>query len=244
MIDWLRREFAEPRVECGTKSLPIAIRRHPRARRLTMRLSADGREVRITLPQWCGTAHALAFARSRADWLAAELARIPKVKPFTPGGSVPFRGRDLAIDWSEANPRCPRLEGDRLLCGGPAAGLGPRVRRWLQDEALRLCTADLAYYCTHAGEPPATLKLSNAQRRWGSCAVGRDGARVVRINWRLAMAPDEVRRSVVAHEVAHFAHFDHSRRFHDQLARIFEGDIAGADAWLRQHGRALYAVFG
>ena len=38
-----------------------------------------------------------------------------------------------------------------------------------------------------------------------------------RINWRLVMAPDPVRRSVVAHEVAHLVHFDHSPAFHALL---------------------------
>ena len=58
------------------------------------------------------------------------------------------------------------------------------------------------------------------------------------------MAPDEVRRSVVAHEVAHLAHFDHSPAFHAELGRLFEGDLAAADRWLKDHGRTLYAPFG
>ena len=58
------------------------------------------------------------------------------------------------------------------------------------------------------------------------------------------MAPDAVRRSVVAHEVAHLVHFDHSREFHALLARLFEGDVAEANRWLKAEGRSLYAWFG
>jgi predicted metal-dependent hydrolase len=58
------------------------------------------------------------------------------------------------------------------------------------------------------------------------------------------MAPDEVRRSVVAHEVAHLVHFDHSAKFHALLGELFEGDIAEANRWLKREGRGLYAVFG
>ena len=57
-------------------------------------------------------------------------------------------------------------------------------------------------------------------------------------------APDFVRRSVVAHEVAHLVHFDHSPAFHALLGRIYEADIRIADGWLREHGRGLYASFG
>jgi predicted metal-dependent hydrolase len=53
-----------------------------------------------------------------------------------------------------------------------------------------------------------------------------------------------VRRSVVAHEVAHLVHFDHSARFHALLAEIYDGDLPAADAWLKRHGRSLYAPLG
>ena len=53
-----------------------------------------------------------------------------------------------------------------------------------------------------------------------------------------------MRRSVVAHEVAHLKHFDHSPAFRALLSKLFEGDLKAADAWLKQHGRGLYAPFG
>jgi predicted metal-dependent hydrolase len=53
-----------------------------------------------------------------------------------------------------------------------------------------------------------------------------------------------VRRSVVAHEVAHLVHFDHSPRFHALLAELYEADIAAANRWLKHHGRELYAPLG
>ena len=53
-----------------------------------------------------------------------------------------------------------------------------------------------------------------------------------------------MRRSVVAHEVAHLVHFDHSPAFRRLLAELFEEDIAQADEWLRREGRTLYATFG
>src|SRR5690606_31499520 len=115
-----------------------------------------------------------------------------------------------------------------------------RLQRWLQGEARLLFAADLADYCERAGRPPAKLALSSARRRWGSCA--RSGA--IRINWRLVMAPDFVRRSVVAHEVAHLVHFDHSPGFHRLLGALFEGDLQSADAWLKREGRGLYLPFG
>ena len=58
------------------------------------------------------------------------------------------------------------------------------------------------------------------------------------------MAPDMVRRSVVAHEVAHLVHFDHSAEFHAMLGEIYEHDIRAANRWLKRNGRQLYALLG
>ncbi|MEO7553738.1 MAG: YgjP-like metallopeptidase domain-containing protein [Alteraurantiacibacter sp.] len=248
MIDWLRGSSRDPEVEIAGRRLPVAVRRHPTAKRLTMRLAPDGSEVRVTMPSWGRTKEAVEFARSRQDWLAGQLARVPQALAIAPGSTVPWRGVDLLVEWQAAAPRKPALhDSTRLVLGGPHESIAARVRRWLEGEALALLADDLAFYCTRSGESPPRLSLSRAQRRWGSCSSERpaqDVERCIRINWRLVMAPDHVRRSVVAHEVAHLAHFNHSAQFHARLAAIFEGDIPAADRWLKQHGRQLYAAFG
>jgi predicted metal-dependent hydrolase len=241
MIEWLKRGPQEPpAVDLGEAVLPIVIRRLAHARRMTLRLAPDGSEVRVSMPNWGRTAEALAFARSRKSWLAQQLSAIPKAQVPQPGGIVPYRGRGLRIEHRPEAPRRAVPLGDAIRIGGPAEGLAARLRRWLEREARTALAADLAEYCQCAGVPAARLALSNARRRWGSC--GPDGA--IRINWRLIMAPDFVRRSVVAHEVAHLVHFDHSPRFHAFLAELFEGDMAAANSWLKREGRGLYAMFG
>lgn len=240
VIDWLRRADRAPAVGVGGRELPIIIRRHPRATRLTMRVAPDGSELRVTMPRWGRTADALAFAHSRLAWIEAQLAAVPRPRPPAAGGILAYRGNMLRIAWQEGLPRRPSLGEGELRLGGPQATLPQRLQRWLEASALELMAGDLAFYCARAGVARPDLRLSRAQRRWGSCS----GTGCIRINWRLVQAPDAVRRSVVAHEVAHLTHFDHSPAFHAQLARIYDGDLAAADLWLKREGRGLYAAFG
>lgn len=241
MLDWLKPSVREtPVIEIHGEVLPIVIRRLGHARRMTLRIAPDGSEVRLSLPRWGRTAEALAFARSRKDWLAEQLAAMPKACQPEPGGNIAYRGALLRIEHSLQGRRRPELGEGTVRIGGPAESLAARLRRWLEAEARALLAEDLAYYCGRAGHSAPKLALSNARRRWGSC--GPDGA--IRINWRLVMAPDFVRRSVVAHEVAHLVHFDHSPRFHALLAELFEDDVAQANHWLKREGRGLYSSFG
>jgi predicted metal-dependent hydrolase len=241
MIDWLLRPPKEPpRIALAGREVPVVLRRAANARRLTMRLAPDGSEVRITLPRWGTSAEALDFARSRSSWLAAQLEALPQPVALGEGSLVPFLGEQLLLRHDPARPRKVRLAMEEIHAGGPAESLPARLSRWLEAEARALMADDLAHYCAQVDRPAPRLMLSRARRRWGSCA--RDGT--IRLNWRLVMAPEPVRRSVVAHEVAHLIHFDHSPAFHALLGDLFEGDIRAVNRWLKREGRSLYLPFG
>ncbi len=239
-----RRGPAEPpaprMIAVGTCELPLVVRRLRHARRITLRLAPDGSEARVSMPEWGRTSDAIRFAEDRRDWLAAQLVRIPPPMQIAAGTALPYRGESLRVAWHEAAPRLPVLDDGAVVVGGPAEAIAGRLRRWLETEALLHARADLADYCARAGHDLPHLALSNAQRRWGSCTAGG----VIRINWRLIMAPDFVRRSVVAHEVAHMTHFDHSPAFHAHLAALYEAPMAPANRWLKHQGRSLYQLFG
>jgi predicted metal-dependent hydrolase len=94
VIDWLRRTPEDLAIRIGERELPLAIRRHARARRLVMRLAPDGSEVRITLPRWGRTEDALVFARARIEWIERQLAVLPQIEAPRPGGTIRYRGGD------------------------------------------------------------------------------------------------------------------------------------------------------
>ena len=248
MIDWLRRTGkpqppAPPErrsLIVAGRELPVAIRTLRTARRMTLRIAPDGSEARITMPPWGRSGEALAFARERSDWLAIQLAAVPRRAAPGVGQALPYRGERVTIDWRADAPRRPVLDDGAILLGGPRDALERRLHRWLESEALRLLGDDVADFAAAANVATPRVLLSRARRRWGSCTS--DGT--VRLNWRLVMAPDFVRRSVVAHEVAHLVHFDHGARFHAFLGDIYDDDLAAANRWLKREGRSLYAPFG
>ena len=110
--------------------------------------------------------------------------------------------------------------------------------RWLKGEARRVYTTEIAHYCARAGEDVPRLSIGAPRSRWGSCS----SRGTISLSWRLIMAPAHVRRSVIAHEVAHIRHMDHSRNFYDWLDTIYEGDRKAADRWLKMHGTGLQRV--
>lgn len=205
-----------------------------------MRLAVDpcdGR-VRLTLPRRASLQKALAWAERQRPWIDAQQARLPQGRPFVPGARIPFCGADVEIAWAATHPRTPRLEGDRLVCGGPLESLAGRIERWLRAQALALLSDETAEYAARAGVEVSSVSVGDAKGRWGSCTAS--GA--IRYSWRLILAPPEVRRHTVAHEVAHRIHMNHAPAFHRLVDELFEGNPDTARLWLRRHGPSLHWV--
>lgn len=221
------------------REVPVRIRRHATARRMTLRIAPDGEAVAITIPRWGREREALRFATDRRDWIARQLDARPRPLAIRHGARLPFRGDELLVDHDPARSRNIRLVGVRLMVGGPEENLSRRIERWLRAGMLDLLAEDVPYFCAAARIAPVPYRLTSARRRWGSCSSGG----TLRINWRLVMAPDFVRRAVVAHEVAHLVHFDHSPAFHALCDTLAPGLQDPSDRWLKAQGRSLYAAY-
>jgi predicted metal-dependent hydrolase len=89
-----------------------------------------------------------------------------------------------------------------------------------------------------AGLRAVTVRIGDARTRWGSCSS--KGA--IRYSWRLVLAPPQVRRYVVAHEVAHLKHLNHGREFKALERELFGGDVRAAEALLRQWSPRLRRI--
>lgn len=210
--------------------------RHPRVRGYRLSVDPASGRARLTVPTRAALKPALAWARDKADWIAAQRARLPSPRPFVDGAVLPVADRDLVIVREDGARRALVRDGDRLLAAGPADTVARRVEAWLKREALDLLAAETHEYAARAGVTVARVAIGDAKGRWGSCA----SSGTIRYSWRLLLAPGYVRRATVAHEVAHRVHMNHGRDFHALVARLFEGDPAEARAWLRAHGATLH----
>lgn len=190
------------------------------------------------MPRYASATQALRFAQSKSAWLVAQFDSALPLVPIRNGSTIALAGNEHVVRWSPAHMRKPSQEKGEIHVGGPEERLEHRLIEWMKARARDTYAKDLAYYCERAGVELPKLSIGDARRRWGSCS----GKKSIRLSWRLIMAPENVRRSVVAHEVAHLRHMNHSRRFYDLLDEIFEGDRRTADQWLKQHGAGLHLV--
>ena len=229
-------------VDIEGEAVPVRIRRNPRAKRISMRADVVKREIRITMPTYAPTKAAMDFVAQKRNWIALRLHSAPAAAPLNAGKTVAFEGEPHRIVWNQAAIRSVKLiegvEGRELHLGGPAEMVEARILRWLKTQARGIFAEEIAHYCRKAGESIPALSLGDPRSRWGSCS----SRGTISLSWRLVMAPAYVRRSVIAHEVAHMRHMDHSPAFYAWLDELYEGDRKMADRWLKMHGTGLQRV--
>lgn len=221
-------------------SYPVRLKRSPRARRISLRVSQASGEVVLTLPEGASLDKALAFARAHGGWIANRVARLPARVTLEHGAQVPLRDAPHRIvHWSRVRGPTRATQdaaGEAIIAvSGEPEFVGKRVREFLQREARRDLTEAVSRYTTAIGRPARRISLRDTRSRWGSCTARGD----LSFSWRLILAPAMVLDYLAAHEVAHLAEMNHSARYWAILRDICPHTDA-AEAWLKRHGSGLH----
>lgn len=230
---------------------PVSERISARARNIRIEVRPDG-EVRLVIPR--NTSHRVAydFLQSRADWVRAKLlelnrrqaAALPRrTLRWDNSDLLPLRGRDLPLQ------RVParlvrirvRFDDDCVQVFARNTATNAELTRALRTALRELARCEAGHWLSIEA---ARLKVDYAGPRiadqkslWGSCSPQG----LISLSWRLILAPPDVLRYVIVHELCHCRHLDHSTRFWRLVARQMP-DYEAPRAWLREHGAMLHAV--
>ena len=225
----------------------MRLRVNARARRVSLRVDAHRGEAVATAPSARRLPDALAFARTRAAWIAEHLDAQPPRRPFAPGTVIPLAGAPCRLERA-ALRIAPRLtpataqEPARLVASGDGEAFARAVARALRAEALRRLQVRTAVHVDALGLHRPPVAVADPKGRWGSCrAPHRGDAGSIRYSWRLVCAPPAVLDYVAAHEAAHLVEPNHSAAYWAVVNRLY-GDPAQPRRWLREHGPDLHAL--
>lgn len=216
---------------------PLAVRHFKRAR--CMRLSLDVRNggFKLSLPKNVSLKKGLEWALTQEAWVRQSLVNKPAAQPIVNGMHLIVAGAPLVICYDRTAKPLPKRVGNQLWVGGAESELAGRVLRWLKRESLALLTQETQAMAARGQLSVVGVAIGDAKSRWGSCS----STGIIRYNWRLILAPNTVRRAIVAHEVAHRRHMNHSPAFHQLAAELYGENPRAAYAWLKKEGRALHS---
>lgn len=104
----------------------------------------------------------------------------------------------------------------------------------LAEKALKEIPPIVKYYAEMIGVSYGRITVRSQTTKWGSCTAKGN----LNFNCLLMLAPREVLESVIVHELCHRKYMDHSKRFYDEILKVFP-DYHKWDKWLKDNGGIL-----
>lgn len=220
----------------------LDVRKHPRARNLTLRVNAATRRIVITIPRRASKGDVTGFILTNYAWITERLDNAPQVQAFVDGGEIPLRGRLHRIRFLSERPSgrgvviaCSGEVGPELHVFGQAEHCPRRLKDWLIKAAKSDLEQRTRHHASELGVSFKRITVRDQASRWGSCS----STGTLSFSWRLILAPAEILDYVAAHEVAHLQEMNHSPAFWSLVARLCP-EFKSAEHWLTHEGPDLH----
>ena len=227
------------RIKVGPEIMEVLFRRHAQARRLVLRLNANGTAVLVTVPKGVSRIKALEFTERSRPWIEDRVRNRGGTVRLLPGHAIALRGVEHEI--RHIASRRGTVTADEAAGVIHVPGELPHVPRRLLDWLKAAARADLSTASDRYAKMMAVayrrISIRDQKTRWGSCSASGD----LSYSWRLILAPPYVLDYVAAHEVAHLKHLDHSQRFW-RLVLTHCPNAAKAKKWLKTHGHDVHKI--
>ncbi len=208
--------------------LTIRIRRRRGVKSLRLSINKMGEPV-LTIPFLCSQKTALQWLVQQKEWIQQHRFTPQK---FIPNQQIQLMGRYVSL--------CPSPTGktywqeNTLYIGGESSFFHRRVKDVIKKELLSNLKQRVQQKAEQVHQTYRHITVRETFSRWGSCS----GQGNLSFCWRLALAPDWVIDYLVAHEVSHLKHMNHSPEFWKTVQSLTPY-TQQAKIWLKVHGTQL-----
>lgn len=228
-------------LEIGPVRIPYRVRESQRAKR--KRIVVEPGSVELVLPAGASVVKGHEFMRAKRRWVFNKATKLGALKEreqtYLSGTKVRFRGRWLTLEVkagrSKAGSVAYRSRFYVTLPRGVAKTVRPRIAKelldaWTADKLIEDGRRFARQFAEKLGVEIGGVALVPMKRMWASC--GKDG--VIRLNPQLIELPRAVLEYVIAHEICHRVHRNHSPAFWRAVGGVMP-DWREREAWLGKY---------
>lgn len=227
--------------------VPFAFELVRSARRRSISIEIAKAQVVVRAPYFVAKTDIEKFVREKSLWVQQKLAQqeqqlsdLPTYS-FANGSSLPYLGGELSlVVHKQREADVVRYGAQLLVILTSRSRLADEqqtkrlVCQWYQEQALALLQAKTDAAVARLGARHAGVNIKATRSKWGHCTA--QGA--IQYNWQILLAPEPIVDYLVAHEVSHLLHHNHSPAFWAVVASLCP-DYKNRRAWLKAHGMQL-----
>ena len=228
-------------LDVAGRLMPLTIKQHDRATRITLRIEPGGRALKMTVPRGLAQREVNAFLDRHQGWLMTKLARFSQEAGLRAGGEILFRGIRHRIEHTgslRGVTEALTTDGRHVLkVSGMPEHLGRRIATFLKKEARADLERLARFHARSINASIRSISMKDTRSRWGSCSSEGN----LSFSWRIVMAPPSVIDYLAAHEVAHLKEMNHGPHFWALCEKLCP-NMEEAKRWLKRHGSLLHAI--
>ena len=189
----------------------------------------------LSVPKYCSRRKAVNFVNENLDWILKALKKLPQSKNFADGDFISICGKTVVIRHRPQARRGVWCENGELNVSGNSEFIHRRVKDYIKKQAAADFSKRSHQLADILGCNLNTVFIKDTKSRWGSCSTLNN----INYSWRIALAPDFVIDYLMAHEVAHLLHQNHSDEFWKCVEQLCPQWQKG-NTWLKKNGKTLY----
>ncbi|MEX0617723.1 MAG: SprT family zinc-dependent metalloprotease [Pseudohongiellaceae bacterium] len=210
-----------------------------RSRRKTLAIHVSHRKVEVRCPMRASHLQIRTFIDTNRSWiekrLLEESKRNRELLRIEKGRKILYKARELTIIFEE----CPKerivITRDRFIIRGPKLN-ARKAREQVEAYLIRRAENHLPWRAQgladylKVGRKLKTIKLRKTKTKWGHCT----STGIIQFNWLIMLAPNAIIDYMIAHEVCHLIHMNHSPRYW-ALVQSLCPDYEYYREWLKLH---------
>ena len=230
----MKKNETSQNINLDGRDVPLRIRRNKRARRIILRVDSDTDGAVVTLPARASERDALLLVQEKSDWLLTRLNDLPAKISFQDGAQIPLLGQNYLLRHDPDLIGVAQKEGNIIRLGGRSEHFARRLTDWLKKQAKAEIQTRAGDFANQIDHKFGRITVRVTRSRWGSCSPKGN----LSFCWRLILTPDWVLDYVVAHEVSHLRHMDHSTAFWQTVGSLGVR-VEEARRWLNENTEQL-----
>lgn len=231
-------------IQVGGSEFPLSVRRSKKAKRLLLHAHVTGL-VELVIPWNVSFREAERFLRDREGWLIRAMAyhedkrlAIPQ-RQLVSGDTLPYLDTSyvlkVIVEKDRVRSKAVVDEERLVIYVGDRTKVRDAVIRWYKKQAEEFFEYQVERFSSVLRKKAKKIRISDFKTQWGSCHKQRG---IISFSWRLLLASEAVACYVVAHEVAHLKHANHSQAFWNTVELLLP-DYLEAKTWIKSHGYTL-----
>lgn len=218
------------------------------AKRRSISIEVRNAQVAIRAPLRAPEAVLWAFAQEKAAWIRKKIheqlqvaEEPPPVVEYKTGSLLQFMDDSLNLVLGRGSLSAVKRVDNQLHILLSQRSRKPEqqqirelLARWYQQQAQDILAQKTEQLARQMGLKYQQVIIKATRSKWGHCT----SRGVIQYNWHILLAPEAIVDYLVAHEVSHLRHHNHSSEFWSLVASVCP-DYQALRQWLKRQGARL-----